>query len=93
MLLGITDYVHKFRNYKPNTSDNFQKPKNAGRKPSYAKRIRTSPDLDIVIVMARLQEVSGSRNNSAFQPIAIAESSHAVKESASQPNVIAERSA
>ena len=43
--------------------------------------------------MARLQEVSGSRNNSAFQSIAIAESSHVVKESASQPNVIAESSA
>ena len=43
------DHVIKFRNYKPNVSDNFQKPKNAGRKANYAKRIRTSPNPDIVI--------------------------------------------
>ena len=39
------DHVQKFRNYKPNVSDNFKKPKNAGRKPNYAKRIRTFPIL------------------------------------------------
>ena len=84
------DHVQKFQNYKPNVSDNFQKQKNAGRKPNYVKRIRTSPDPDIV--MNRVEEVSISTNNSSSQPIVIRESSQAVKESASQPNVIAESS-
>ena len=84
------DHVQKFRNNKPNVSDNFQKPKNAGRKPSYAKTIRTSPDPDII--MGRLEEASASTNNSSSQPIVFAESSQDVKQSASQPNVIAESS-
>ena len=101
------DYVIKFRNYKPNVSDNFQKPKNAGRKANYAKRIRTSPNSDIVI--DRLEEFSASTNNlssrpivieessqvvkeSAFQHIVITKSGQVVKESASQPNIIAESS-
>ena len=84
------DHVQKFRNYKPNVSDNFKKPKNVGQKSNYAKRIRTSPDPDIV--MDRLEEVSASTNNSSSQPIIIAESSQVVKESASQPNIIADSS-
>ena len=71
------DHVQKFRNYKPNVSDNFKKPKNAGRKPNNAKRIRTSPDRDIV--MDRLEEVSASTNNSSSQPLVIAEMSQNVK--------------
>ena len=85
VLLGIIeplsekkDHVQKFRNYKQNVSDNFQRPKNAGRKPNYAKRIRTSPDPDIV--MSRLEEVSASRYNSSSRPVVIAESSRAVKQ-------------
>ena len=96
VLLGIigpfsenSDSVIKSRNYKPNVSDNFQIPKNAGRKANYAKRIRTSPNPDIV--MDRL-EVSARTNNSSSRPIVIAETSQVVKESASQPNVIAESS-
>ena len=101
------DHVIKFRNYKPNVSDNFQKPKNAGRKANYTKRIRTSPNPDIVI--DRLEEFSASTNNlssrpivieessqvvkeSAFQHIVITKSGQVVKESASQPNIIAESS-
>ena len=82
------EHVTKFRNYKPNVSDNFQKPKNAGRKANYAKKIRTSPNLDILI--DRLEEVSASTNNSSSRPIVIAESSQVVKESSSQTSVIAE---
>ena len=41
--------LKKFRNYKPNVSENLQKPKNIGQKPDYAKRIRTSSDPDIVM--------------------------------------------
>ena len=59
----------------------------AGRKANCAKRIRTSPNPDIV--MDRL-EVSARINNSSSRPIVIAETSQVVKESASQPNVIAE---
>ena len=82
------DHVQKFGNYKPNVSDNFKKPKNAGRKPNYAKRIRTSPNPDIS--MDRLEEVSARTNSSSSQHIVITESSQVVKELASQPNVIAE---
>ena len=84
------DHVIKFRNYKPNVSDNFQKPKNAGRKDNYAKKIRTSPNPDILI--DRLEEVSASTNNSSSRPIVIAESSQVVKELAFQPIVFAESS-
>ena len=72
------DHVQKFRNYKQNVSDNFRRPKNAGRKPNYTKRIRTSSDPDIV--MDRLEEVSASTKNSSSRPIVIAESSQVVKE-------------
>ena len=84
------DHVIKFQNYKPNVSDNFQKPKNAGRKANYAKRIRTSPNPDIVI--DRLEEVSANTNNSSSRPLVITESSQVAKESAFQPIVIAESS-
>ena len=84
------DHVQKFQNYKPNVSNNFKKLKNAGCKPNYAKRIKTSPNPDIV--MDRLEEVSVSTNNSSSQPIVIAQSSQVVKESASQPNVVADSS-
>ena len=84
------EHVTKFRNYKPNVSDNFQKPKNAGRKDNYAKKIRTSPNPDILI--DRLEEVSASTNNSSSRPIVIAESSQVVKELAFQPIVFAESS-
>ena len=84
------DHVIKFRNYKPNVSDNFQEPKNAGRKANYAKRIRISPNFDIIV--DKLEEISASTNNSSPRSIVIAESSQVVKEPAFQPNVIAESS-
>ena len=86
------EHGQKFRVCKPNDSDNFQKSKNVGRKPNYAKRIRTSPDPDIVMDRLEVSEVSASTNNSSTQPIVITESSQIIKELASQPKVIAESS-
>ena len=65
--LSEKDHAQKFGNYKPNVFDNFQKPQNAGWKPNYAKKMRTSPDLDIA--MDRVEEVYPSTNNSSSQPI------------------------
>ena len=90
-ILNITFRGRITFSYKPNIKDNFQKSKNAAQKPNYAKRISTLPDSDIV--MDKLDKISDSRNNSASQSNAIAESSQVVKESAFQFDVTAESSA
>ena len=51
------DHIEKFRAYSPTLSDEFRKPKNAGRKPGFEIRCRSTeePEVLIDIVTDQLQ--------------------------------------
>ena len=52
------DHLKKFREYKPNLSDNFEKPKNSGKKPGFNQRKRQlHTDIEMVIERTSTQPV------------------------------------
>ena len=62
------DHVMKFRSYKPELSDHFQKPANAGRKPNHVVRPRNTGPPDIIV--DRHEDIApASQGNVSTSPI------------------------